>query len=333
MKLAIYSRDNINYGILVIIRQLEKACSKRGISCRQIFKLADSEEDEIIMPVGLLETKEMLDKGMRVQVSFLVDAISLGAWNKFLIYTKVGYVFQKDYIRNFLQFLRWRYLDSLVAKRVDNIIVVSKVDGDYLKRINPKTNIIVCPNGISRSTEVKEKVTNRKLTLGVLSSFGSPTAIYENAWFIKKYFRRLAKNNDNVELILAGRGKYIDGFSNEKNVRIIGEVEDLADFFNQIDLFVAANAKGCGILNRVLDAFIYQVPVIGHINAFSGFGDMHDAFLTFDNYRSFEDCVKEAANNTEAAKQRVDNAYNQMFEYYDWDKNYGKLVDNIIKAL
>ena len=333
MKIAIYSRDSSNYGILVIIEQLIRSCNKYGVECRQICSLTEGNHDETIIPYGVLEAMEMLKHKGNVPMAFLIDAISLGAWNKFVVYTKTGYIFHKDYIKTLLQFFRWYYYDSYVAKHVKNIMLVSECDGNYLKKIKSDSNIIVCPNGVINNAHIKEKQPSQNLRMGILSSFLSPTAIYENGWFIYKYFRKYAKENPNVELVLAGRGKYIEVFANEPNVRILGEVDDLADFFKEIDVFIGANAKGCGILNRVLDAFTYQVPVIGHKNAFTGFGDMHESFLPFENYKSFTTVIDKLMNGEINSEEMVVNASLQIERYYNWDKNYNKLVETILNIL
>lgn len=328
MKLAIYTQPTDSYGILVIVDNLIRVAVNNGIPARHIIQLSDAEEGELVIPYGPLETKEMIDDGKSPIISLLVDAISLGARNKLTHYIRVGHIFHKDFWGTIPRYIKWYFLDRNIAKNVRNIMLVSKTDGEYLKRYNKNLNIIICPNGCS-NVKIKPHTKSPKYRLGILSSWATENTFEENNWFIKKYFLKYAKDNPDVELILAGRGQLLKRLNNQPQVRVLGEISDLADFFSNIDVFIAANPKGCGILNRCLDAFAYKVPVIGNSGAFSGFRYMEDSYLVFNNYKEFVKQADALKNNSELRLSLANNAIQAMQEYNDWDKNYTQLLDQI----
>ncbi len=328
MKLAIFTNPTESYGIMIIIYNLIEVCKTKGVPCRHITSLQDARSDEIVIPYGTLETAKLIDMGEKPVVSLLVDAISLGARNKISFYTQVGHFWHKDYLGSLLRFIKWYFLDKKIAKNIDNIMLVSATDGNYLKKYNPNANIFVCPNGINEVV-TKPHITSDKFRLGILSSWADENTYEENNWFVRKYFERYVKTHPNVELILAGRGKLIERLQGLPQVNVMGEVDDLADFFASIDVFVAANPKGCGILNRCLDAFVYHVPVIGCRNAFSGFGYMTDAFLSFNTYNEFVNTVERIKSDKELQTKLVTNASVQVKEYNNWEHNLGILIDQI----
>lgn len=328
MKLAIYTNPTSSYGILVIIEHFIKVSREMGIPCRHITSLSDALPDEVVLPYGTLEPVSMIKLGNIPVIALLVDAISLGAKNKLKHYTCVGHVWHKDYMSTLLKFLKWHFLDKKIANNVPNIILVSETDGLYLQGFNPKVNILVCPNGANEAV-VKPHIHSDKLRLGILSSWGNENTYEENNWFIRKYYLKYAKEHPEAELVVAGRGKLIERLRELPQVRVMGAVDDLADFFADIDIFVGANPKGCGILNRCLDAFAYQVPVIGCSGAFSGFCYMNNAFLTFDNYQEFIGVVERLKGNKQLQEELVKNALKEIKEHNNWEKNLGNLLEQI----
>lgn len=330
MKIAIYSQPTDSYGILVIIENLIRVSKQKRIPCRHITSLSDAQPDETIIPYGTLEPIEMINKGLVPKVSLLVDAISLGAKNKIIHYLRVGHFLHKDFLGTVPRYIKWRSLDKKIARNIDNVILVSTYDGEYLRRFNKNLHIIVCPNG-ARVVVGKNHTFSQKLRLGILSSWATENTYEENNWFVRKYYLRYAKSNPNVELVLAGRGQLLSRMKGLPQVTVMGEIADLADFFANIDIFVAANPKGCGILNRCLDAFSYQVPVIGCQAAFSGFTYMKDSFLTFNSYRQFVNSVVKLKDNKELQVKLVKNASSQIAECNNWEENLGNMLDEIVK--
>lgn len=54
------------------------------------------------------------------------------------------------------------------------------------------------------------------------------------------------------------------------NVKIIGFVDNLVEFYSNADIFICPLFQGSGIKNKVLEAMYLGVPVIGTKEAFSG---------------------------------------------------------------
>ena len=328
MHIAIYTRPTNSYGVLVIVENIIKVGFQRGIVCRHITSLADSKEDEVVLPYGTLETVEMIKSGKTPILSLLVDAISLGVKNKFLVYTKTLQIWNKDYIYSLLRIFKWGYLDRKIARAVKNVMVVSETDGNYINQMNKGINVIVCPNGITEFTP-RPHVPSNKLRLGILSSWNSIGSYQENNWFLRSYYPRFAKLNPNVELVIAGRGVYANRLKDLPQVCVLGEVENLADFFSNIDIFLSVNPKGCGILNRCLDAFVHKVPVIGHTGSLTGFTYMKDSFLSFSNYNEFVHAVNRLSNEDGLSARLVANAYREVETHNNWENNIGYLLDQI----
>jgi len=95
-------------------------------------------------------------------------------------------------------------------------------------------------------------------------------------------------------------------------------------------VFLSLSPKGCGILNRVLDAITYRVPVAGIEASFTGFPMSESAFAKFCDYSSFCNCINKLKDK-EYREKIEENAYRYARTNNNWDINYERLAD-IIKS-
>lgn len=328
----IYYSGLESYGIKVIIEKFVEIASRKNVSCKYIRSLDKVEKNDIVIPYSSNAALDCIHKGLRLDIVLLVDAYTLGELNKVKFYSSKFFFFNYDFFYSIYAYFRSIYEEKIVLTHYKNIMLVSSVDITYLKKMVPESKNFICvPNGVTK-VHIMDKIKSNKLRLGILSSWGR-VSYEENAWFVATYYKRFIKAHPDVELIVAGRGEYSMSLGKHPQVICIGEVKDLNDFFKNIDIFLAVNPKGCGILNRVLDAFAHKTVVLGYKNALSGFGDMKNAYLVFDDYASFEKGVEKIINNPSFKETLIENAYYQLSEYYDWDKNYNRLIDYILHLI
>ena len=320
-----------SYGVTVIVDNIASVFNKNGVKAEVIYKLEGLPKDAFIIPYGIDIALEMINKGYKTDTVFMADAFTLGYIEKIKFYLKHLNIFHYDFFYCFYCLLRDYRIETKVVKNFKNIILVSETDINYLKkRALAETTFFCMPNG-ANFCHVEPKTKSDIVRLGILSNWWHTTLAEENAWFINDYFQKYAGTHKNVKLYLAGRGSYIEQFRKIPGVVIMGEIGDLNDFFKNIDIFITANPKGCGILNRVLDAFAYKTCVLGNKNSFTGFRYMKDSFVEFDDYRSFEIALNELSNNSERREQLVQNAYAEITEHNNWEKNIIKLLSFIQK--
>jgi len=315
-----------SYGISVIVDNLVSEFNKHGIEADVIYKLDGIPKDSFIIPYGIDFAIDMINKGYKTDVIFLADAFTLGYLNKIKFYFKRGNFLYYDLYYSIYSLLRDYRWESKVIRNFKKIALVSDVDINYLKkRAKVGTDFFCMPNGANFET-VEPKTEAPNIRLGILSSWWHTTLAEENDWFIRDYFSKYINHNPNVALYLAGRGKYIEQYRGLNNVIVKGEVSSLNDFFKTIDVFVVPDPKGCGILNRVLDAFAYKTCVIGHKNAFSGFSYMTNCFFDFDDYLSFENKMDVLVSSKEKREELVNNAYSSIKQNNDWGKNISEFI-------
>lgn len=329
MSLYIYSKGKAN-GVTVIVNNFIDACARQSITCSKVSSLDGlNNENDLIIPYGIKRSLEVLQSNFTPKIALLVDAYSLGCKNKVKYYLKSRF-FSFDFFYSIYGYLRYSIAEKRILRSYETIIVVSETDMKYLvslsKRIRAK---VICVKNGANFGQIKPHVKTKSFTLGILSSWGAKQTLQENLWFVRRIFQKYHINNPNTQLLLAGRGKYLDCIQSSNGIVVLGEVEDLSTFFAMIDAFVVVNPKGCGILNRVLDAFSHKVPIIGLPASFSGFPDSDGLYLSFSDYNSFKDSIKLIQSNPVEAMERAERAYDYVKKNHDWQKNYDALIESI----
>lgn len=327
----IYNPMPESYGVTVIVNNIATVFEQKGANVKVIYSFEGLDKDAFVLPYGIDGALEMIKQGYKTEIVFMADAFTLGYINKIKFYIKHLRVFQYDFLYSIYCLIRDYGLETKVLKHFKKIALVSETDIDYLKR-RAKTGVqFYCmPNG-ANFCEVSPKTQSNDIRLGILSNWWHITLAQENGWFIEEYFAKYVKTHANVKLILAGRGSYIEKYKNIPNVEIMGEVENLDDFFKNVDIYIVANPKGCGILNRALDAFAYKTCVLGYKNAFTGFRYMKDSYLEFEDYKSFEQSLDVLIKDKGRRNALVNNAYVEITNNNNWDKNITKFMNFVFE--
>lgn len=328
-KIYIYHTPTTSNGILVIINNLHEAFIRNGYISTIITSLDGVPHDSFIIPYASDAAMNMIKGGYRTELFFMTDAYSLGHLNKVKFYLRRCKLFEYDLYRSLYCFIEGRIKESKIFRHFKQFILVSDVDIEYLKNTYNKNAICYClPNGANYET-ITPKEPSKKIRFGILSSWVHRITAGENAWFINDYFKKYNVLHPEVELVLAGKGEHVNDYKDVPGVRIMGEVESLNDFFKECDIFIVANPKGCGILNRTLDAFAHKTCVLGFKASFTGFDKMENSYLEFNDYSSFEQQANKLSEMPALRNELAENAFAYIKEHNDWVVNY----DGFIKQL
>ena len=173
------------------------------------------------------------------------------------------------------------------------------------------------------------KIGDSKIRLGILSNW-TEVSLSECRWFIEDYMPEIVDRFENIELVIAGNGaseRIKQYFISKSFIRYLGKVEDLNSFFDSIDIYVATVPRGCGILNKVLDAFAYKTFVIGNRESFSGFIGMQNSYMICDTVHDFCNVLNLFKDRRAVVNEYVENAYNYILKNNNWKDNYSNFVN------
>ncbi len=327
----IYCKNLKSYGIRIILDNLMARLSSRNIECKAESRLSSIPKGAYVIPYTLDQAYETIKMGYEPQMCLLMDALTLGYRNKIWFYLSHFYFLHYDFFYCVYNYFASIYKEIKVVRKYKKIILVSQTDINYLSKFTSEKEKFICmPNGVELVTNA-HKIKSTILRLGILSSWNHVITATENDWFITRYFPRLQKAYPEIKLYLAGRGPYINKYKGMKNVIVMGEIDSLDEFFSNIDIFIAANPKGCGILNRVLDAFAHKTFVLGHVGAFSGFRYMKDSYMDFSNYKTFKAKFDEIISNPQIRERYINNAFSNIIKYNNWETNISRYIEENFK--
>lgn len=330
MKKFIYSSSPDISGIKIILDQLNKSTDVKIIN-----NLNDSNLEDLIIPYGIIDCFDVLEKNKNIDLALLVDSPTLCYKSVSFFYLKYRVWNPLEILKNMFNYFKYLKSERLIIQQSKQVVVVSPYDKTYLERKYNKNNIICIQNGVKINDNqscVSSKKDTNILKLGVISHWG-PGAFLDIKWFIDKYLPKLLENNNKLELIIAGKSaeKYmVDYWETSKGVCFIGEVDKLSDFFCGIDIYLSTVRKSCGVLNKVLDAWAHQKPVIGLPHNFYAFPNLRVGYRTFTNVLELDKLLNEFSISNEQYIKELREVKSYLLEYHDWQINY-KFLNELLK--
>ena len=327
----IYSYDNAGHGTDVIVYNLIDALQRIGVEAKSIHSIDDLDRGSIVIPYGVSLAERQMKLGFKCDLVLLVDAVTLGYRNKIKNYFSNHYIC-RDLFYMLLVIIKDTYGERKVLKKFGNAMLVSMTDIDYLKKKYP-CNYIYVPNGVTVKNTIAPKKSNSKITIGMMCGGYAMQNYNETAVFVKRYLVRYLKSHPNVECLISGDGTHNYRFEGLPGVRVIGKVKDLPEFYSSIDVLVSPIAKGCGIINRVLESMAYETFLIGHKGTFSGVTDLREGYKSYDTYEEFVECMDFYINNPEKVQQYISNAKKYVVENRQWSKIYDEFAVKVANIL
>lgn len=260
-------------------------------------------------------------------VAFLMDSMRLHAES--IIKTQ-RFGFGK--ILNKLKKIVYTNRERYCLRHYKKNLYVSIVDYEYVLKHYHVTNIIdYIPNGMVLQEKVfVSNIHSTSLNVGLLTGF-SPDTLNNNVYpFLFSFFPEIKERIPSIKFVLAGRGadkETIDKILTIKGVEYLGYVENLEDFYSQIDVVITTVNKSCGILNRVLEAWSFGKVVVGFKRNFAAFPESlpNKHYLIADSIQEFVKVFSELIDGSIDSNTIGNNALCLVKEHYDWQTSVKKL--------
>lgn len=154
-------------------------------------------------------------------------------------------------------------------------------------------------------------------------------------WFVHQVMPDLIKLFPTVKLNVIGKGTPANLLNKTiNNSYFHGYVDDISPLMNKSLMFVAPLFVGSGIRIKILEALAMELPVIATSIAAEGIPKMkNNGIIIADDKESFVRAISLLINNPEQATQIGNNGRIFVEEYFDWEKNISKMLENIKNSL
>lgn len=166
----------------------------------------------------------------------------------------------------------WRYHveENVFFRFYRVVIVVSENDRQHLRKFCPGVKVVRFPIGIDLEripTDTEEKQYDIIFT----GNLDYPPNQEAARFLVEHLAPLLVRSNPQIRIMIAGRNPGGLSAYASPNVLVPGEVSSLLKLIRQSELYVAPVFSGCGMKNKTLQAIASGIPVIGTVEAFSGF--------------------------------------------------------------
>lgn len=329
--IVIYCQKTNSVGVRVIVDNLTKTLGA-SFNVSLSSTLPESKDDVYVIPYGLNQICSAITKGYNIPVALMVDYYSMAEMNviKFF-WHRWDFLKSKYAIGIVLRYFKYYIQEIYVFTRFHNFMFVSQTDINKVKKRFPNNNYYCVPNGVNIPANYEKKKCGEGLCFGFLSIW-IESSFNDHKWFLDSYWPKIVEKYPNASIKICGRyasNEMIQYFNSVPNVEYIGEVDSLSTFFDMIDVYLAPVPKGVGILNKVLDSMSYKTLVVGISLAFTGFSYMKDSYVVCNTLQEYMDFIDDYEKNREKYDVLVNNAYNNIKKYNDWETNYSKFVNEL----
>jgi glycosyltransferase involved in cell wall biosynthesis len=226
-----------------------------------------------------------------------------------------------------LEARRMKRWDQIACNNVQEAIVVSELDSDYIG--NNKIEII--PIGVDQYNTKPTKLKNRNGNIAFSGNMNYPPNIEAVKHFVANCYPQLRERNKNVEFHIVGRGlpiKVKDQLSKVEGVVVIGEVDDMQLVLSDYPISVAPMRSGSGMQFKILESISVGTIVVASKLAARAFNSYEFGTLyVAETDQSFVEIINELFRDIGSLDVAVEKSKVSLQSAYGWDKTARQLTD------
>lgn len=155
--------------------------------------------------------------------------------------------------------------DKILVRFVDKVVVISESVKKQYNHLLLNNNIIKIYNGIDISKVKRISSTRDQITIGYLGRFEK----WKGAHILVQAIPKIIIEHKTVNFVFAGEGveipyikSLIKSLSIENSVAFLGYVENVSEFYNNIDVFVHTSIEPEPFGRVIIEAMAHGLPVI-----------------------------------------------------------------------
>ncbi len=230
----------------------------------------------------------------------------------------------------FLNLIKVKKFEKKNLPKIDAILCVSQPEADFMQNQElKKVKIWAVPNGVSKEFFQPISFQNKANRLLLCSNFGVRRNVDAAIWFAKSIFPRIKEKIPDAAFLIVGRSdtsSKIWQLNLIPDVRVIGTVNDIIEYYQKGKVFVVPYRFGAGTKLKVLEAMAIGIPVVSTTVGCRGIEAVNgEHLLIADNENDFANQIIELLNNPEKRQKLALAARKLVEEKYQW----GKIVDGL----
>lgn len=231
---------------------------------------------------------------------------------------------------------KYYFKEKDVLKKYDEIMYVSPVDAEFVrktyKQINANISIIAHASDLHNKINFATGVDVNSFRIGFLTAISEHSYTESIKPLIFDIMPRVIRKYPNTRLLIVGKG------SSEKRVTEIKMcnyvehkdfVENLDDFYDNVDIVIAPIRKRNGILNKVLEAWGYGKCTVGYKYNFEAFTEAQEGihYVCGKDSKEIADKILDILSGNINIEEISRASYMLIKEEYNWENQKQKFMD------
>ncbi len=234
-----------------------------------------------------------------------------------------------------LEALTIRRFEVAIAKSMNSVHCVSKVDAEKLKLFLPRQKIVVSPNGVNiNDFEYKTPLNNKELIF-VGSGQYWPNLDAIN-YFLKEIIPLLLSHTKEFKVKFVGRSLKLQSISEMKdcfqtNVEFYSDVAEVKSYVHSSSIFIVPLRFGSGTRIKVLEAMALGCPVISTSLGVDGIEGLQDGenILIANTPEQFVRAIDLLLGDYERMRKISLKARQLVEQHYSWDYTLRQLENEL----
>jgi glycosyltransferase involved in cell wall biosynthesis len=227
---------------------------------QQLVKKLQDNAFDVIQIEGVFMTSyiPVIKRYSKAKIVLRSHNVEHQIWERHLVNEKNA--LKKIYLT--LQNSRLKAFELKAFGDVDAIVTITDEDKKTILEVCPDKAVHTCLTGISLANYNVKEATYFNTVFHFASMDWMPN-IEAVDWLLKEVWNDVLKQNPDAKLVLAGRGMP-ERFKKmtSKNVTIIEEVKDSANFYGAHDIMLVPLWSGSGLRIKLVEGLAYGKPII-----------------------------------------------------------------------
>jgi len=296
-------------------------------------KLQDFAPDVVVFDTINLTSYIDVVKGKAAAVASPNDCLTLALVDEILRSPLNVKTFPRRCWRIIQTMRTWHYERS-IYQRFEKVVVVSRVDGEYLMKISRGIDVVTVPLGVDTDYFKPEKFNPEEASIVFFGDMGGGNSDYL-VWFIRKVIPRIARKRPDIKLYVLGKNpkKSLVSLANKTpGVVVRGYVDDLRPYLSKCAVAISPVFKRCGMLTKVIVSMSMALAVVGTPEGFSAIEGAVDGdnMIVAKGADDFAEKILFLIEHKDVAKGIGENARAMIVERYSW-KAIGAEYENILR--
>lgn len=282
--------------------------------------------------IFLIDYLPIIRKKSNAKVVLRAPNVEYKIWER-LAFLKVNPL-KKWYLKILARRLKEKELSSL--NLFDGIYTVTQNDLDIFRKEGSRVPMTFIPTGLDvtkrQSNQFTEKVALSIFHIGALDWMPNQEGL---KWFLDEVWPQVTQEFPQVKFYIAGRRptEWLKKL-NQKNVEMLGEVEDAASFINAHSIMIAPLFSGSGMRVKIIEGMMLGKAVVSTtIGAEGIIIDPGKDILIADTSKEFISAILFLLGNEDELKAIQNQAKENCSSNYAEEKITRKLVDFLYKLL